>query len=298
MTASIPMSRLDAALNGVEFHQAGVLFTVDGTVYPGAPMDFPPPGAGFSSDIAYGLMNIADGLFIWEGIGYPAAITPMMPSVQLARASVVARIMRYPLGTKIFITGYSQGALATDQVWTRDILPPTGILHDRLLNGDIVRIYNFGDPFRTPGIAHGNELAGTPMPTKKDGVVTGGIGGGADLRVAESNVLAFDGRPILTSFARDGDIYACCPVGTDPWTKMAAAGKVGNSIFKVIMQATFLDVVAVAADIGHPVGMVEEIVNGITFAAAGMNAPHWQYWPEMDAAIGEMAQLGHQLLAA
>lgn len=296
MTSGFVSTR--AALNGIEYYPAGVLFTVDGTVYPGAPADFPPPGAGFSSDMAFGLMNVADGLWSWEGIGYPAAVTPMMPSVQIARANLVARIMRYPVGTKIVISGYSQGALATDQVWVLDILPTNGVLHNRLVNGDIVRIYNYGDPYRTPGIAHGNELAGIPQPAKLDGQTTGGIGGNGDLRAAESNVLAYDGRPILTSFALDGDIYACAPVGDDPWNKLAAPGKVGNSIFKVIMQATFFDVIAVAADLGHPVGMVEEIINGMKFAAAGTNAPHWQYWNEMDAAIGEMVAIGQTLAHA
>lgn len=295
-----------SALDGIQWAPAGVFLTVDGTVYPGAPFDIPPPGAGFSSDMAYGLMNVADGLWVWEGIGYPAAVTPMMPSVQIGRGNVVARIKGgldswgfarpgYPLGTKIILSGYSQGALVTDQVWVRDILPATGVLHDRYLNGDILRIYNYGDPYRTPGIAHGNELAGIPLPAKLDGKTTGGIGGNGDLRVAESNVLAYDGRPILTSFALDGDIYACCPVGDDPWNHLAAPGKVGNSIFKVIMQASFFDVIAVAGDIFAPIGMVEEIINGIKFASAGTNAPHWQYWNEMDAAIGEMITIGQSL---
>lgn len=298
MTSSLAMSRLGAALDGIEFHQAGVIFTVDGTVYPGAPMDFPPPGAGFSSDMAYGLMDVADGLWIWEGIGYPAAMTPMWPSVNFARANCVNRVLKYPLGTKIVLTGYSQGAMVTDQVWVKDCLTPGGALHDRFLNGDIIRMYNYGDPFRTPGIAHGNELAGMDVPGKEDGAMTGGIGGVLDLRANESNVLAFDGRPVVNSFARMGDIYACCPVGTDPWKKIAGPGKVGNSIFNVVMQANVLNLVKVAGDLLVPIGMVEEIINGIQFAAAGTNAPHWQYWPEMGAAIGEMVELGHQILAA
>lgn len=296
-----------ASLDGVFWKPAGVFISVDGTVYPGAPYDFPPPGAGFSSGIAHGLINIADGMWLWEGVGYPAAVTPMWPSVQIGRGNVVARIKGgldswgfpragYPIGTKIVLSGYSQGAMVTDQVWVKDCLDPSGVLHDRYLNGDILRIYNFGDPFRSPGIAHGNELAGTPMPTEEDGAITGGIGGVQDLRANESNIISSDGRPVLNSFARDGDIYACCPIGDNPWKKMAAPGKVGNSIFKIIMQATFLDVVAVAGALGRPVGMVQEIINGIQFAAAGTTAPHWQYWTEMDAAIREMASLGNQIL--
>jgi hypothetical protein len=298
MTASFAMSRLGAALDGVEFHQAGVIFTVDGTVYPGAPVDFPAPGSGFSSDMAFGLMDVADGLWIWEGIGYPAAMAEMGKSVQVGRINTVQRILRYRVGTKIVLTGYSQGAMVVDQVWVKDCLDPAGVLHDRFLNGDIVRIYNYGDPFRSPGIAHGNELVGFAVPGVEDGAMTGGIGGVQDLRANESNVLAFDGRPVLNSFARSGDIYAVCPVGTDPWKRIAGPGRVGNSIFKVVMHASVLSVVAVAADLAVPVGMVEEIINGIQCASAGSNAPHWQYWPEMQAAIGEMVDLGHKILAA
>jgi hypothetical protein len=242
--------------------------------------------------MAYGLIDKADGLWLWEGIGYPAAgpPSPMWPSVQLGRSALVTRVMRYPIGTKSVFSGYSQGAMVVDQVWTEDCLNPAGVLHDRYLNGDIVRIYNYGDPFRCPGVANGNLLAGQPLPVTLDGAVTGGIGGALDLTAAQT-------PSFLKSFANNGDIYACCPVGSDPWTKEAEAGLVGTSIFKVIMQATFLDVISVAADLFVPIGMVEEIINGIVFLAAGTNAPHWQYWAGMDAAINEMVELGNQILS-
>jgi hypothetical protein len=74
-----------AKLNGRTYRPAGAIFAVDGTAYPGAP-GIPAPGAGFSSDLIYGLINLADGLWASQFIGYPAVTYPMGPSVQRGRA--------------------------------------------------------------------------------------------------------------------------------------------------------------------------------------------------------------------
>lgn len=307
MTASFAASRQQAQMNGLEFKQAGIIFCVDGTVYPGAPSSDIPPGGGFSSDMAYALMQQADGMWAQVFIGYPAVVTPMWPSVQIGRTNLLAAIKGAAdayfamhgtyVGFWFIISGYSQGAMVTDQVYVLDILAEGGVLH--YLLPCLVRMYNYGDIFRTPGIAHGNALSGLSESIKQDGVETGGIGGSLDLTVAQTNTpSAFDGKPIVCSNANFGDIYTCCPVGLNPWTAEAGPGKTGTTFFKIIMQATLLDIVEVALIIEEPVGDIEEMINALKFAAEGTNAPHWQYWPQMQGCVNEMVELGTQILAA
>jgi intein/homing endonuclease len=138
-----------------------------------------------------------------------------------------------------------------------------------------------------PGIANGNLLAGIPLPTKLDGVVTGGIAGPADLTPQQT-------PDFLYSFALDGDLYACAPVGENPWENEAAPGRVETGIYDIVQQATFIDVVAIAEDLLVPVGTVEAIINGLTFAAAGANAPHYRYGPYVPVAAHKIRQLAAQ----
>jgi hypothetical protein len=220
----------------------------------------------------------------WQPIGYPAAVFPMSPSVENARAQIVAALGGppsqfyqapvYPSGP-FALSGYSQGAIATGRVWSQDILPTTGVLHHRL--PDCLSVVNFGDPMRAPGIANGNTFQGIPVPGTLDGAVTGGISGPLDLTAAQTNQPNALGKPVVMSFALPGDLYASAPVGTNPWTAEAAPGKVGTSIYSIILNGSFSSIIAVAEDLFVPIGMVEEIINGIGFAAAGLNAPHWQY---------------------
>lgn len=327
MTSSIWDVNTLAAFNGVQYRPAGVIFAVDGTGYLGAP-GVPPPGAGYSSDIIYGLMNAQDGL--WQGvfIPYPAAVFPMGPSVTAGRSTLVSSIQSYAGsyyaangsydGMVIVLTGYSQGAMVTGQVWTQDILDDLGQLH--YLLPYVWRVYQFGDPYRSPGIAHGNELLGQPVPPQVDGYTTGGIGGPNDLLPAQTNVQAPDGKFVVTSFANPGDLYADCPVGDSPWTNeaftnlaqdaidtimgtaqvplweaVAQVGAVEYSIFSVVQQATFVNVVSLAADLLMPVGAVEGIINGLTFAVQGTNAPHWHYEAACQAAVDELLAIGNAL---
>lgn len=298
-------------MNGLPYSPAGAFFAVEGTVYPGAPA---PPvmllnngtgyWCGFSSGIAGGLANTADGLWASFLIGYPALTVPMWPSVQIGRQNLVSAIQMYAAnysathggsheGMVLVISGYSQGAMVTDQVFVLDFLSPTGILHPLLPY--LYRMYNFGDIFRTPGIAHGNALAGLAESIKADGVETGGIGGPLDLTVEQSNMLAPDGKYLVMSCANYGDIYTACPVGLTPWTKLASAGKTGNLFFKIIMQPTFVDVLSAVKVLGMPIGAIEEMINGLKFAAQGTNAPHWLYFPQMLACINDMLALGSSL---
>jgi hypothetical protein len=265
-----------------------VLITVNGT---GVADPF---GPGFAADVGRGFaydpwaalgQNIAGCLYTtdvyWQPIGYPAAVYPMDPSVQAGRAEVNRQIGMRPAGTPLFLSGYSQGALVTDAVWASDILADNGIHHDRL--PDVKGIINFGDPRRCPGVAHGNEVAGLPLPTTRDGVITGGIAGPDDLRPSQT-------PDFLLSCALDGDLYACCPVGANPWTAESGAGATETGIYNIVQQATFMDLLAVAKDLGRPLGTVEALWNGMQFAAEGVNAPHWKYDPFVPAMINWISE--------
>jgi hypothetical protein len=291
-----------------------VLITVNGTGDPD-----PASTAGFSGLLGsiVGGVNpweiVADMLggsqtpippWQWQAIGYPAAVFPMNASVQNARAQIVAALGGpassfyqapvYPSGP-FALSGYSQGALVTGQVWAQDILSPTGVLHHRL--ADCMSVVNFGDPYRCPGVSNGNVYQGIPIPGTEDGDVTGGIAGPLDLTVAQTNTLNSLGKPVVMSFSLPGDLYASAPVGTNPWTAEASAGKVGTSIYSFIENGSFFTLVDIAADLFIPLGTIEEIINGITFAAAGLNAPHWRYWDEgcVTAAAAYLTELAASL---
>ena len=260
-----------------------LLVTVNGTGIPD------PFGPGFSGDIGRAFAhdpwealahNVAGTLYdtpvYWQPIGYPASVYPMGKSVTIGRGEVNRQIALRPKGTPLFLSGYSQGALVTDTVWVQDILSPNGIHHDRL--PDVRGIINFGDPGRCPGVAHGNEIAGLPPPSKHDGVTTGGIAGPKDLTPQQT-------PSFLLSCALDGDLYACCPVGDSPQSGEAKVGRVETQIFNIVQAATFWDVLAVAEDLGRPAATIEAVWNGLVFAAEGVNAPHWKYDPFVPAMV-------------
>ena len=271
------------------------LFTVGGTGEAG-----PTDPNQFTTQVAQGLMPSAwqiiadklDGLasvvpITWFPINYPAAVYPMAPSVQNGRENLVAAIQA--TAGPFVLCGYSQGAIVTGVVWSQDILAPQGVLHSRLT--DVAAIFTFGDPLRCPGVANGNLLAGIPLPSDLDGDVTGGIAGPADLTAAQT-------PDFFYSFALDGDLYASAPVGTDPWQNEAATGRVETGIYNIVQEATFIDVVAVAADLLTPVATVEAIINGLTFAAAGANAPHWHYGPFVPTVVNKIRQIAAAQSAA
>jgi hypothetical protein len=159
----------------------------------------------------------------------------------------------------------------------------------------VYRIYQFGHVFRTPGIAHGNALIGAPESIKQNGVESGGIGCVLDLTEQQTNFPSPIGTPVIYSCANAGDIYSCCPTGTDPWRHLAAQGKTGQLFFKVIMQPTFADIVELALVLGHPIASIEEGLNAGTFFAQGPGSPHYQYFPQMVGCIGDAVALGQSL---
>jgi hypothetical protein len=299
-----------AQANGLQYRPAGGLFVVEGTVYAGAPG---PPSfitddgngfwSGFASGVAGGLANVADGLWDSRMVGYPAKTVPMWPSVQTGRTNLAADLVAYAdeyykangsyAGMVIAGSAWSQGVMAWLQCFFNDILPVSGTLH--YLLPYIWRIYCFGDPFRCPGIAHGNDLMGQPHPPNVDGQMTGGIGGPLDYTVEQANLLAPDGRPLIYSFVNENDLYADSPCGTNPWNSEPSVGEVEYLFFKIIMQPTFGDIVALAELLGKPIGDVEALVLVAEFFGAGQNAGHYQYTAAMLAAINDLLALGNSL---
>lgn len=207
------------------------LITVNGT---GSPDPF---GPGFSGELGANIGGDAswnrvwheltgdNPRWYWQPIGYPAATFPMGPSVQAGRAQVNQQIGLRPKGTKLALSGYSQGALVVDYVWRDDILNPQGQHHDRL--GDVVGIVNFGDPMRCPGVCNGNVHAGFPIPGQLDGFTTGGISGPSDLKPDQT-------PDFLLSCNNDGDLYGAAPVGDAPWTTAPGVGHDETLIFNLV----------------------------------------------------------------
>lgn len=268
-----------------------LLITVNGT---GCPGPFDP---GFSGDIgrafAYdpwqALAANRSGVkygtpLYWQPVGYPAAVLPMGKSVEAGRAEVNRLLAMHersglcPPGWPFYLSGYSQGAIVTGEVLAKDILDPAGAHHGRLK--DCRGVINFGDPLRCPGLARGNEIAKLPAPKELDKQTTGGIAGPACLTAEQSE--------LVYSCALDGDLYACAPVGADPWHHEPEVGKVETRIYQFIQNGSLVKGLWYIAEgiaeecempVSHTIAHMQAIINGLKFAAAGTAAPHWQYGP-------------------
>lgn len=279
-----------------------VIITVNGTGDPN-----PADTIGFSGQLGsiVGSVNpweiVADQIagtqapaapYIWQPIGYPAAVTNMEASYTNAAEQIVAALGGpaspfyqapvYPSGPFV-LSGYSQGSCATNTVWHQYIFPEDGILHHRI--NDCMAIVNFGDVFRCAGIANGNVYQQIPLPAMQDGTVTGGIAqstGAAPLNLTEAESTYVNptnplGLPVIMSYALAGDLYGSSPQG--------AAGAVGKSIMEVIFTTDFTNIVEVLGDLVHPIGIFEEAANAIGFFSAASQlgvggypvAAHWQY---------------------
>lgn len=227
----------------------------------------PPQPASVASVVQKALPNI----FYFQPVGnWPAQIYPMGPSVDQGYNEGVRLATKVHPNNLLFPFGYSQGAICASH-FLRDFIIPNK-LQNRVAGG-----ITFGNPCRSPGIANGNARADWPMPGKIDGYVTGGIAGPDCLTAAQTPDGWLDFVNTTTSDHGQTELYANCPVGTNPWTAEAPPGKVGTSIYNVVQQATVLDVFAVAKDLGVPVGLVEEIVNGFEFLGAQGAADHYTY---------------------
>lgn len=301
ITGLWPQIRADK--NGLEYRPCGGVFAIEGTVYPGAPA---PPRpltddgngfwAGFASGALGGLINVADGLWYTECIGYPAVTTPMWPSAQIGQHNLGASIDRFAKSYKaqfgdyppIAVVAWSQGAIAADLWWTVDVLPENGSMH--YLLPYVYRIFNYGDPLRSEGISLGNDLAGLPGPGEMYGKPTAGIGGPQNLTKEQTLVTSPDGVNVVLSFNNKDDLYGAAP------SYSTAAGKVEYSFFKMIMNPGFVDIVGgILGDFLHPIGDIEAGFNAAKFFAAGANAAHYHYEDAMLWVINDLVTLGNSL---
>lgn len=201
------------------------------------------------------------------------------------------RILRTPVGVPKVLSGYSQGANVVNLVWRDEILDPQGRAHAHL--DDIKAIILWGDPMRAPGIARGNELAGLPIPGTEDGFATGGIAGPDNLTPDQT-------PDFLYSRANPGDLYAACPVGTDPWHHETEVGYDERLVYEAVMEFDGHDLYGFAKEILEVVTMpwrnlwplVQAIWNGLVFAGSA-GGPHGSY--EIDWAVRHLIALGTDL---
>ncbi len=240
--------------------------------------------ADFTAEIA-GAVN-GHGYY-WQGVSYPAATFPMGPSVKQGIEEMVRLISAKP-GT-FAIMGYSQGAIVTCKLWRDEIMNPNGRLHDRL--GDIFAHVSFGNPMRCPGIANGNGLAGLPPLKNEFGYLTGGIAGPDDLTPWQTPWWHAD-------FAKNGDLYATCPTGPDPWANEAPPGEMQTAIYKMVQgeitgdESIMQQVGEILTDpFGEMVPVILALVDSLQFVAdTGTHA----YVECKDAAINFLLDRGAQ----
>lgn len=234
-----------------------VLFTVQG-----AGVDM---WTGYQADTARALLDIAE----WQPIGnFPAAAFPMKPSVDDGIKELRLQIRRWANlrpDIKMALIGYSEGSLVTGSVWKNDIANPHGMLHD-LLPRFVVGV-TWGFPMRELGMAHGNELAGDPVPDGQ-GIV--------DNRMTSTPDFWYD-------FAHGAngphgrDLYTDTPVGE--------TGLIESAIWHIVSNVDFFStgsiVPLVISAIQKPEAFVLPIINaileaGMFFVVKGLT-PHTDY---------------------
>lgn len=306
------MPQIRALETGTIWQPAGGLFALEGTVYPGAPNDPVPltdnhyegeQWSGFASGVVGAVINIEDGLVHCECVGYPALTANMGASAAIGAYNLAIRIdafakafyAQFGFYPPIWIDTWSQGAWAFALFWRTYVLPETGLLH--YMMDYIASVYNFGDVFRRSGTSRGNDYGGFPAPGTVDGDVDGGIAGPEQLTQAETDIISkIDGRYVIKSFNRHGDLYGDAPMGADPKTKMPAAGIVEYSYFKDIEKTGVWSIIVnFMGGVLHIVGDAEALTNVIKFFGAGSNAPHYQYWPEMTWVANDIVQMARAL---
>jgi hypothetical protein len=223
------------------------------------------------------------------GVQYPALLFPMAPGIEEGTTDLIKKIAGKKGG--FALVGYSEGSILTSHVWRDEILNPNGQLHDRL--GDIFAYIAYGHPLRCPGIARGNARMDKDVPMPLDGYVTGGIAGPDDLTPWQT-------PPWLLDYANDGDMYAACPVGADPWSNEAPPGKAETSIYNIVM-LKFAGQSTIIPEIGHlllepiptMVAIIEGLINTIGFFGAAQG-PHVCYADDgsKDDAIAYLRERG------
>lgn len=296
-------AQLRAAKNGVTWQPAGGVFAVEGTVYPGAPNP-PTPitdndnegwWAGFASGAVGGLINVADGLWYTECIGYPAATTPMLPSATIGAHNLAVAnrafsdefLAAFGFRPPLAWISWSQGTMAANICWRDHVLAEDGMIHD--LKPYIYRSYEYGQPWRCESISIGDDRAGLPGPGLMYGKPTAGVGGTKyNLTKDETLILAPDGVNVINGFNNHGDLYGAAP---NPST---SAGQVEAGFADMIFRGT-VNIKALGGDLFKIVGDVEAGWNTIKFFSAGQNAPHYHYEAAMGFVIDDLVSLGNSL---
>lgn len=199
-----------------------MVMTVSGT---GTNMwDQTPPQPAAVANILPGVASGNSGPYYWQPVGnYPATPFPMALSAEDGVQELIRLVNDVyppgnPVGEGIVLLGYSQGAIVVSHFMTDQVVSPNGRCHARW--PDIVAVATWGNPYRTPGFASGNDFAGWPDPGEVDGVVTGGIAGPDDLMppvyVPVSRTVKHHWGEFVNTIGNGNDIYADCPVGSYP----------------------------------------------------------------------------------
>jgi hypothetical protein len=296
-------AQVRAGRNGMLWQPAGGVFAVEGTVYPGAPLP-PTPitdnddegwWAGFASGAIGGLVNVADGQWYVECVGYPAITTPMLPSATIGGHNLGVAVRSFADAFKvafgfyppICVVSWSQGTMAVNIWWTTEVLPENGTSH--YLMPYIYRSYEYGQPWRAEGISIGDDRAGLPGPGKLYGKATAGVGGTKyNLTSAQTLIAAPDGVNVINGFNNKGDLYGAAP---SPSTQ---AGQVEAGFADMIFRGT-VSIKSLGSDLFKIIGDVEAGFNVLKFFGAGSNAPHYHYEQAMGWVISDLVALGNSL---
>jgi len=240
-----------------------VLYTAQGTGVDMWNAGWPQPYA-----IGLGIQNALPGMVLVQPVGnYPASITgpAMGASAEMGRVEL-CRMMGagsgpgpvYPSGPCAGIF-YSQSAIFGSHWWRDNILNPGGILHHR--QNDVLFVITEGNPCRAPDTAYGNADAGWGPSPHKDGAITSGIAGPEDCLTPDQTTPGiFYDYVWLGQDQGQTELYAA-----NPWKDTAGAGAVGTLVYDAVINQTFMTVISVMNALKEPLGMIEEIYNGITF---------------------------------
>lgn len=252
-----------------------VIFTAQGTGVSMWDSDWPQPYA-----IGLAIAQALPSMTLVQPIGnYPASISGPamgqsadMGQTELRRmmgsAQVVGPGPVYPTGPCMIIV-YSQSAIFGSHAWRDNILAASGDLAHR--RNDVLCVITEGNPCRAADTAHGNADAGWGPSPMKDGAVTSGIAGPADCLTAAQTVQGiFYDYVWLGNDNGQTELYTA-----NPW--QVAAGLVGTLIYNAVIEQNFGAVVKVLEALGHPIGAIQEIYNGLTFAVAAAAADHFDY---------------------
>lgn len=234
-----------------------VLLTVQGT---GVDM-----WTGYPAEVARACLDFC----LWQPIGnYPADPFPMWASILQGIAELRLQIRAYANrnpGCRIWLAGYSQGAIVVSWVYKHDILAKNGILNDLLRF--VGKAVTWGNPMRELGKANGNLRAGWPVP-EGQGILHDRLQGTPDWWL---------------DFAHGANSEWGRDLYTD--TEVGARGDDESAICDIVMQQTLLSgPIALAKRVGalitNPIEGIPAAVEAIYDAGmffGGGTGPHVNY---------------------